>query len=227
MDYVFRASVVVVLLFVLLPIFANPSFNPLYIGGHSNLRRASCQSNMKQLGLALVQYSQDNDGALPNYATADGHGWREAIYPFVKSTGIYQCADDARGRDNQYSPDNLPKSYGANAAVMTGRSLTTLSSLGQTITVVDTRGYNGEEWNTASPAFLPSTGRELYAHIPTHLFYEHLPGKVNCLLADGHVKWLAPMETLAPVNLWTRDNAPFTGQDLANAQAILKRAESE
>jgi hypothetical protein len=35
------------------------------------------------------------------------------------------------------------------------------------------------------------------------------------------------MSTLTPINLWTHDNAPFSGQDLQNAQAILKHAEQE
>ncbi len=78
-----------------------------------------------------------------------------------------------------------------------------------------------------SPAFLPGTGRSLYAHLPLHAFYEHPEGMVNCLFVDGHVKGMKAETTLTPTNLWTRDNAPFTGKDLANAQAILRYAESE
>lgn len=78
-----------------------------------------------------------------------------------------------------------------------------------------------------SPAFLPGTGRSLYAHLPLHAFYEHPAGVVNCLFADGHVKGMKVATTLSPVNLWTRDNAPFAGPDLTNAQAILTHAEKE
>lgn len=84
----------------------------------------------------------------------------------------------------------------------------------------------------AAPAAFPGRWRNAMSqrprkNKPRHLFYEHPIGTLNCLFTDGHVKALKPMATLTPVNLWTRDNAPFTGQDLSNAQAILKHAEDE
>ena len=63
-----------------------------------NARRASCQSNLKQLGLAIVQYTQDADEKFPNGTIADGYhsyGWAGQIYPFAKSVGVYQCPDDS------------------------------------------------------------------------------------------------------------------------------------
>ena len=227
MESVGRVALVVVVAYVLLVLFYDPDANPLYVSGRGNFRRASCASNMKQLGLGMVQYSQDYDSTLPHAAAANGYGWREAIYPYTKSTGLYQCPDDARGRNNEYTPDNLPKSYGANAAVVMGGNTTAISDPIQTITVADMRGYSGEEWNMVSPAFLPKSGRKLYAHVPRHIFYDHPDGVLNLLFADGHVKGMKPAATLAPVNLWTLDNKPFVGQDLVNAQAIMKRAESE
>ena len=222
-----RVVIVLFLLYVFAVLFVDPVDSPLWVGHHSNLFRAVCQSNMKQLGLALLQYSQDYDSKLPCAATANGHGWREAVYPYAKSTGIYQCANDTRGRNNEYTSDNLPKSYGANVAVLTGGSIVTFSDLSQIITAADMRGYNGEEWNMVSPAFLPKSGRKLYAHVPRHIFYDHPEGVLNLLFADGHVKGMKPAATLTPVNLWTQDNKPFAGNDLVNAQAILKYAESE
>lgn len=210
---------------------------------HDGWHHASCQSNMKQLGLALTQYMQDNDAqALPPTVSPAGQDWREAIYPYVKSTGIYQCPDNRRG-GNSYSPENLPKSYGANhlgpgpdgkdRGAFAGptekptKLLWDFINPAQTIEIVDMRGWGGAEWNMVSPAFLPASGRRLYAHFPKHWFFERPQGRVNCLFMDGHVRALAPDVTLTPTNLWTRDNTPFTGPDLSNAQAILARAAQE
>ncbi|MGI4792427.1 MAG: DUF1559 domain-containing protein [Janthinobacterium lividum] len=223
MNSVIWFTLILALLFLFAPLI---SFI-LHGGELEGVRIASCQSNMKQIGLALDQYSQDNNGTLPRYSNANGHGWREAIYPYIKSTGVYRCPDDKRDSSHD-SADNIPKSYAANhiASAMPIK-LKMFADPALTISAVDTRGYGGEEWNMTDPAFLPTTGRELYSHTPRHLFYERMAGKVNFLFADGHVKALKPAATLVPINLWTVNNAPFTGQDLQNAQAILTHAENE
>lgn len=62
------------------------------IGGseRENIDRARCRSNMSELALAMIQYTQDYDNVFP--PTADS--WAGAIYPYLKSTAVYQCPDD-------------------------------------------------------------------------------------------------------------------------------------
>ena len=204
--------------------------------------RASCQSNMKQLGLALAQYEQDNDAlALPLMLSPTGQSWREALYPYVKAVSVYQCPDDSHDGIN-FLPANLPNSYGASTlgpgpkgtdrGAFAGPTekptiLTDLPDTAHTIALADMRGGDSADWNMVRPAFLPATGRRLYAHFPKHWFFERPPGTLNVLFVDGHVKAVYPDATLTPTNLWTRDNAPFTGPELQNAQAILARAAQE
>lgn len=91
-------SIIAVLAAILFPVFAR---------ARENARRASCMSNMKQIGLGFVMYTQDYDERMPpnsqslgigNYtypngrvATATNAGWPILIYPYVKNSQVYNC----------------------------------------------------------------------------------------------------------------------------------------
>ena len=215
--YVLRGCFVIFLLVVCGPFLIASLFV-----GHYGAYGASCQSNMKQLGLALEQYTQDSDNQLPPLVQPlVNQTWRETLYPYVKSTGVYYCPSDAY-RAGQFTEQHLARSYAANRAGW-GK----IANAHSVIRLVDVRGDDGPDWDMTSPKFAPPSGCHLYTHTPRHLFFEHPNGPVNCLFSDGHVKAMKPMTTLTPVNLWTRDNAPFAGQDLTNAKAILQHTQDE
>ena len=59
-------------------------------------RQISCASNLKQLGLALVQYTQDYDDYYPSgTGGGSGCGWAGQIFPYIKSAQVYVCPDDS------------------------------------------------------------------------------------------------------------------------------------
>jgi prepilin-type N-terminal cleavage/methylation domain-containing protein/prepilin-type processing-associated H-X9-DG protein len=93
---------------------------PAFAGAREKARQAVCISNMRQLGMAVQEYTQDYDEQLPG--AADGPngagmtgGWiyysnfminsvmktfdptRGSIYPYVKSVGIFTCPNDSAG----------------------------------------------------------------------------------------------------------------------------------
>lgn len=74
---------------------------PAFARARENARRASCQSNLKQMGLGMLQYSQDYDEkfCLYNMGTTaqTPYGWAEALQPYIKSTQILQCPSEPTG----------------------------------------------------------------------------------------------------------------------------------
>src|SRR4051794_34579971 len=82
-------AIIAILAAILFPVFAR---------AREQARRASCASNLKQLGLAVTQYTQDNDEHFPigynwrNMLT-DPAGWAYEVYPYVKSQQVFLCPD--------------------------------------------------------------------------------------------------------------------------------------
>ena len=96
---------------------------PVFSRARENARRASCASNLKQLGLGLFQYSQDYDEQfplglgyflIPTNPGVDyfpGDGWASQIMPYVKNTQIFDCPSDPTVATSA----GLPISYAYNS----------------------------------------------------------------------------------------------------------------
>ncbi len=100
-------AIIAILAAILFPVFAKV---------RENARAIACASNLKQIGVGLMQYSQDNDEYLvrnwsgnngwqasdPN-AAAPKYKWMDTIQPFVKSAAVFHCPDDSGGLTNEAS----------------------------------------------------------------------------------------------------------------------------
>src|SRR5471030_301049 len=67
---------------------------PVFAKARENARRASCQSNLKQLGLGILQYVQDYDEKMPvgnNYVQRVSQGWAGPCFPYIRNAQIFQC----------------------------------------------------------------------------------------------------------------------------------------
>ncbi|MDR3707389.1 MAG: DUF1559 domain-containing protein [Capsulimonadaceae bacterium] len=80
-------AIIAILAAILFPVFAT---------AREKARQTACLSNLKQLGLAIVQYENDYDETPPDGVahTNTNKGWGGQIYPYVKSVGVYVCPDD-------------------------------------------------------------------------------------------------------------------------------------
>lgn len=64
---------------------------PVFSKAREKARQASCMSNLKQIGLAVMQYVQDYDGNYPNYQCRCAWLWTVQVMPYVKNGQIFRC----------------------------------------------------------------------------------------------------------------------------------------
>jgi prepilin-type N-terminal cleavage/methylation domain-containing protein/prepilin-type processing-associated H-X9-DG protein len=189
---------------------------PVFARARENARRASCQSNLKQMALGVKQYIQDYDERYPQVdftgaASPDGsRGWTVALQPYLKSTQILQCPSDAQkavstattlGYSDYWYNANLA---GQHEARFTAVAVTILTGDGDGTTAESTGNFamtfNGAEANDSTALNVDNDSLNYTVNFVTlgDLAYpattipnstqKHLEG-ANYSFADGHVKW--------------------------------------
>lgn len=109
-------AVLAILAAILFPVFAK---------AREKARQTACLSNMRQLGLAVQQYMNDNDDHMPHPicttpALVDWcAGWAGELFPYVRSTDIYKCPDDPMQSISSGATTLYPLSYGFNSSLLT------------------------------------------------------------------------------------------------------------
>ena len=221
-------AIIAILAAILFPVFAR---------ARENARRSSCQSNLKQIGLGVMQYTQDYDEKYPmrQYDGSDlgvAMSWRRTTYPYVKSTQIYKCPSNSspyRGglaEDSQTNQLNalpagaqqqFPISYVINGTqVYIGGQPPSEFGRSQSLAAV----------GDSAQTILVCENNYGFAEQPfnygvpdfTNFFaYRGHLGNDNFLFCDGHVKALRPEQTGTPVNMWNieeTNNLPTDVPDL-------------
>ena len=186
---------------------------PVFQSVRENARRTTCQSSLKQMGLALTEYAGDSDEALPPaaYATPDGRTvtWRQLLFPYVQSVPVFACPSNSYN-DTATDVDNgkFFVSYGANdTALQTGGGVTLLGGIQYPATLFligESDGGGYALHNPPNPPLLsPDCGMCDFAIAGSHtdLFAGHF-SRSNWLFADGHVRSLRPAQTCQSTDIW-------------------------
>ncbi|HEX8464612.1 MAG TPA: DUF1559 domain-containing protein [Abditibacterium sp.] len=193
-------AIVAILASILFPVFGR---------ARENARRASCQSNLKQIGLALQMYVQDFDGRVPICVdnstptpTDDSGYWWVTLFKYTKNDQVFQCPSWQTttlptGLFPYETPPNPAKPFthfgisgtyvwnetmdGSPEMRLTGTS-SDGTSYGPAEVVAVSEGFNGSHvWKPEHVAPLGNPEQRLRSF--------HFEG-YNVAYADGHVKWI-------------------------------------
>jgi prepilin-type N-terminal cleavage/methylation domain-containing protein/prepilin-type processing-associated H-X9-DG protein len=191
-------AVVAILAAILFPVFAK---------AREKARQTACASNERQLGLGILQYVQDYDEQTPILAKSDNRGWAGRIYPYVRSTAVYRCPDDAPSASVSYMINNAFSAPGfMNISLWTAPAKTVLfaetdfgSGTPFDITsptesssprmYVDVGGPDPNDGGRILAACGALGGRAFLSSWQKSPTGRHTDGS-NFILGDGHVKWL-------------------------------------
>lgn len=200
-------AIIAILAAILFPVFAK---------AREKARQASCLSNIKQLMLGVLSYTQDYDETLPSYrvvnalypsvwydrdngAVMDRHFWMEQIEPYVKNVQIFFCPSQGSIGQGVTSGGKMFPNYCFNGQASRQR-LAVFSNASQKIIIGDlglrdtTRTPPGylENWFINTD---PSPNWMQY-----FWWAEHHNGGGNYGFLDGHAKWLGAKDAaLGPV----------------------------
>lgn len=197
-------AIIAILAAILFPVFAR---------ARENARRASCQSNLKQIGLGVQQYIQDYDEYFPPDGENGETGWSVTLQPYLKSEQIFQCPSEV-------NPVPVGNSLAARAVLPGFTDYYYNYNLGAPI-------HQARLTFTASTVLFgdgsgvgpPSAGADYSVSLPPLNSQcgpkRHFEG-ANYAFCDGHVKWLRP-EKIVPgdsgcvggVNAPTATNSSF------------------
>ena len=138
---------------------------PVFQKVRENARRASCESNVKQLALSVIQYTQDNDEAYPTAAANGRRGWAGKVYSYIKSTGVYDCPDDPTGVTKNLEGNNevdVPVSYGYNLNLTNaghdGGTLSQITSPAQSVQIFEVVNQQADVDNPVEQLSILATG---------------------------------------------------------------------
>jgi prepilin-type N-terminal cleavage/methylation domain-containing protein/prepilin-type processing-associated H-X9-DG protein len=205
-----------------------PAFGRVRAGA----RRASCASNLKQIGLAMTLYAQDYR-VFPNYANYAQINdkicsvWATKIFPYVKNESIFQCPSSPLGiyksecpatdLENPLQPMSWGGSYDINLPYSsyhrdpdTGTIKKSYRpekhvSLTAYIRPSSTILVLDGDGDLVSPGYQEPTATDVET-LKTYGVDAHHEGGLNVAFADGHVKYMS-MEALLKRSLW-RLNGP-------------------
>ncbi|MCE5238906.1 DUF1559 domain-containing protein [bacterium] len=202
-------AIIAILAAILFPVFAK---------AREKARQSSCLSNLKQLGLAAMQYAQDYDERIvkcylywsSTFSQTQYRWYWQAnsnpgmLWPYVKNSQVFMC------------PSVGKHAYGISFVGQTGAdpgtAIGTIQSPAETVLFADSLLWHGDPDTGMGGDSVPgkvfkysdrnSAGRLTSGCYGGGLVAKRHNDGANFAFCDGHCKWMQPMATESPVNMW-------------------------
>jgi prepilin-type N-terminal cleavage/methylation domain-containing protein len=179
---------------------------PVFARARENARRVSCQSNLKQIALGILQYTQDyderfprgcdpatpqNDTSMPGYYYVANNSWTRVthwmdfIFPYVKSIQVFSCPS---AKKRPTGTTAVEANYTYNPYVSKFVSYNT-AGVPITLSQVQDSAQSMMLMDMQSLFGVYLTYGEWATRHPYGETYIHFEGD-NVAYLDGHVKWI-------------------------------------
>jgi len=210
-------AIIAILAAILFPVFAQV---------REKARSISCMSNMKQIGLGVQQYVQDNDERLffrsskdvaslgkirserilaSGSAEANAAQWYNVLMPYIKSTQVFKCpSDDAPTKS--LGSDGVTAILRSYAAADSAEDLTLAQIDNPVETIVVTEKWGKDLTGAAiGETWFEVWDGDMRADPPgterMNKYANRHQGTMNCAFFDGHAKALRPSAIWKSVDL--------------------------
>ncbi|NLO04601.1 MAG: prepilin-type N-terminal cleavage/methylation domain-containing protein [candidate division WS1 bacterium] len=184
-------AIIAILAAILFPVFAR---------AREKARQSSCLSNLKQIALGAIAYSQDYDERWVRYRYPNPYYWRDKLMPYVNNMQVFVCPSRVPDKITTYT-------YGINYNHLHGWALADVKYPSEHLAFCD--NHNALAGCPCQSAYLYTTPGAITLH----------NDGINIAYVDGHAKWMKPdgakdpasdRIALHPYHYWPNGNATHT-----------------
>jgi prepilin-type N-terminal cleavage/methylation domain-containing protein len=172
--------------------------------------RTSCNSNLRQIGLGMTMFSDDNDSRYPmsggsitwNFVDPNSvsNGWMQQVFSYVANTNVYRCPGNSQLPVNNQSPFNyfngVRAAYvaaGNQRAAVNARQMLFPSAYVLAGDAIDNAQFFLRDDDDKDDYSQNCVGGQVNG-IPSVEWKAHDNGQ-DILFADTHVRWYAGYNT--------------------------------
>jgi prepilin-type N-terminal cleavage/methylation domain-containing protein/prepilin-type processing-associated H-X9-DG protein len=182
---------------------------PALAKAKESAKRISCTSNLKQLGLSLVMYADDNEDLFPPRSSGGVGAWPAPLYDYYKNVKILHCPSDVANPANFGSGTNIalisPRSYIFNGFNDYTNGTGSLSVPQAAIQETSETVVFGEKESTSGHWWMDYNQYDDLKELEQSR-HSSKPGGggggSNYAMADGSARYIPFGKTLNPINLW-------------------------